>query len=1135
MEFWKLEKRWRMTESERKKLDELIKDRTDSANNFEKPSNIGVWHSIIHKYSDQAHFIYELLQNADDVKATNVNFELVSEGLYFKHNGTDYFNITDIATEKDDYDNDALGDINAITGIGFSGKKHNEGTIGTFGMGFKAVFQYTKTPHIYDPNFQFKIERFIVPKFLENDLKNRNANETIFYFPFDKEEMSSKKAYEDILSKLKNLTYPTLFLSNLKEVFWKTETENGKYWKRQIKKQQEGNMSYEKIELFQDIERKIKNEKIWLFSRRTEKQNLPYSVSFFLNENEKLKPVKLDAFCFFPTKENTNLNFIIHAPFLLTDSREGIKKGQTNNWNENLIEKLAELAADSLLVLKNINLIDDDIIKIIPYKKSSFEYSFLFTPFYDKIKKKLQTEELLPSLNGEFTNRNNAYLAEYSPMTELYSNNQLASLTDNANSKWAFTSIGRNYAMYKTDKELGEYLNEIIPKHLDPEHLLDKITKDFITKCGFEWLYKFYEYLLIAKTHMDRVKIKPIFKDINENTVPAFEYDNKTKSFHNILFLPTDYENSDFITIHPELLKNEKSKEFILSFGITEPDIKSEIYKISKDNPEIISKNFGKLFKYYKEFRDEGFINIIKDKEFVRVRANDIYLVKANEIYCPSDDLIQYFENKPDTLFLDLEFYHNLIKENEWELLNEFLRKLGINYYPKIIEREIEEQEFKKHHPNMSKKRGTIDHHFYCRYIDNIEFFKNIDMIKSLLLWKILRTTIEFNRFYISFCLHKYQHNNKIQEEYDCPDNHKKYYLCEKWLLNKENERVSPQELYIDDLSDKYDIESEGAKKLIEFLGIKKRFSSDNILDGLTNDEIEELKKRIIERDKPIFPISGPYPIVRKQKIVEGYINAKPIIYQKKEVSERISSPDIEPKEYLKPLYTNTDKKLLCQICKNEMPFNKKNGQYYFEKVEIFSKTDILTKETEIAYICCCPICAAKYKFIDKSQKNKIKEEILNENITPNKDGNYEIPISYISLNEVASICFVHRHFMDLKTILNAENETVSQQKNNIRPDKETEIQVGGDSGININDRRELELLLLPDEDTFRRNILMIREAHYTISYINGGEKSGIWIANNLTETSSIKNNIRSGYLRDWKEKGIKKAIFWVESESNKT
>lgn len=76
-----------MTEQEQQWFDALTKDRAESADTLEKPSMRGVQRSVVDKYSDQAHFIYELLQNADDVKATNARFHLEKSGLYFAHNG----------------------------------------------------------------------------------------------------------------------------------------------------------------------------------------------------------------------------------------------------------------------------------------------------------------------------------------------------------------------------------------------------------------------------------------------------------------------------------------------------------------------------------------------------------------------------------------------------------------------------------------------------------------------------------------------------------------------------------------------------------------------------------------------------------------------------------------------------------------------------------------------------------------------------------------------------------------------------------------------------------------------------------------------------------------------------------------
>lgn len=125
-------------------FDKLTKDREDSAKTLEKPSMRGIKNSVVEKYSDQAHFIYELLQNANDAEATISFFELTKKGLYFKHNGKIGFSVSNPDTEDVDKEKNTLGHINSITSIANSNK--TESSIGKFGVGFKAVFQYTDTP-----------------------------------------------------------------------------------------------------------------------------------------------------------------------------------------------------------------------------------------------------------------------------------------------------------------------------------------------------------------------------------------------------------------------------------------------------------------------------------------------------------------------------------------------------------------------------------------------------------------------------------------------------------------------------------------------------------------------------------------------------------------------------------------------------------------------------------------------------------------------------------------------------------------------------------------------------------------------------------------------------------------------------
>ena len=47
-------------------------------------------------YPDNAHFIYELLQNAEDAGASEVCFDLKADGCSFEHDGTRHFGEDDI-------------------------------------------------------------------------------------------------------------------------------------------------------------------------------------------------------------------------------------------------------------------------------------------------------------------------------------------------------------------------------------------------------------------------------------------------------------------------------------------------------------------------------------------------------------------------------------------------------------------------------------------------------------------------------------------------------------------------------------------------------------------------------------------------------------------------------------------------------------------------------------------------------------------------------------------------------------------------------------------------------------------------------------------------------------------------------
>ena len=117
-------------------------------------------------YDDPSHFIYEILQNAEDAygkrllqnekdylaKAKGIKFILSNDKLEVFHYGKDF-----------DFE-----DIDSITGFDLSTKKDDITSIGKFGIGFKSVYAVTESPIIHSGEFNFKIEEVVVPRIIEN-------------------------------------------------------------------------------------------------------------------------------------------------------------------------------------------------------------------------------------------------------------------------------------------------------------------------------------------------------------------------------------------------------------------------------------------------------------------------------------------------------------------------------------------------------------------------------------------------------------------------------------------------------------------------------------------------------------------------------------------------------------------------------------------------------------------------------------------------------------------------------------------------------------------------------------------------------------------------------------------------------
>lgn len=869
-----------MTEQEKQWFDALTKDRLESADTLDKPSMRGVQRSIVDKYSDQAHFIYELLQNADDAKARSARFRLEKDGLFFIHNGSVRFTVSNPQSEDADTHRGALGHINSITSIANSNK--TEASIGKFGVGFKAVFQYTQTPHIYDPKIRFKIERFIVPHRLDADLDWRKAPETVFWFPFNHKVKTPEESFKDVLEKLKALDLPVLFLSHLKSVAFEGNGISGKYTKKVKDQRQQGDIVVQRLALTLNLNGKMTTQYVLTFARKGG-NGLPYCIGYALRKDGKLAPIDRPAFCFFPTKEVTNLNFILHAPFLLTDSREGIKAGEKHN--QELIQQLAQLAADSLPILREEKLIDDGILEIIPYDERKFSElenrsKISFKPFYTVIKSKLQTDILLPVGNGTCSPKSRSYWASDTELVELFSDEQLAQLTGTTNAHWVFRGHGKK-EVQNGNKVLADYIDggdartwvqkepNLIVSSIDPEAALKKITADFIAAQSKEWLHKFYAYLSERSSYQKFVKTASIFLDQDGKAAAAF--DSKEQL---VLFLPDD-DIDGYATVNKDLLSNKATREFIEKFGVKRPSLRDEIYNkilpaYSTNKGIDTTPHFTKFFRYFKECTNDEvakFIELIKDKKFLKYKAANnetVYRGKASDIYLPTNDLMAWFETKPDTYFLLLDEYRKLVGEKDQEILDDFLKRLGVSSLPKVFPEERSPTWQDLHQRKLSTEGRN--HRLNYKRLDGCEqIIAEINETRSLLLWRFLPRFIHDLRGWHSWFYYSNKGESFISTE-------EQRLRSEQWILNKAGELVSADAVTIQTLSEQYDTTSPGAVPLIKLLGIhdetrntahlseeelrKIRLADEIEQSGLSEDEVR-VAIEDAKRKKVVQPSTG--------------------------------------------------------------------------------------------------------------------------------------------------------------------------------------------------------------------------------------------------------------------------------------
>jgi uncharacterized protein DUF3883 len=906
------------------KFEELIQKRkqwvrSSKENNFDFDSILaGI-------YNDPSHFIYEILQNAEDAGAAEISLKLSHNRLEIIHNGKDF----------------DFRDVDGITGIGISTKKEDINSIGKFGVGFKSVFAVTKTPIIHSGSFHFKIEDFVIPSLIDNNW----INETLIVLPFNHPSRTEDEVFEIVSKKLESIGLKTLlFLKNIEEIKWQTPKKSGHYYKESNIFQNIENVQRvsiisktaedENFEEFLVIRKPIKIE--------SHKLNVELAYSILTDESGKdviVKEKNSKLIVFFPTEKVTYLNFLIQGPYKTTPNRENIPLDDEQN--QHLIKETATLVADSISIIKELGLLKVSFLEVLPIDQNHTD-EIVYSTIYENVKKKLASEEaFVPTSKNNFTNSKNALLARGKELTELLNENDIHILFSKED--WLDTNITSG----KT-RQLRDYLiNELDVKEVDFEDFALNICEEFIERKTDNWLIDFYSRLLDQRALWAKrgyysrnagvLRNKPIIRlsgnthSGNTHIVPC-DRNNKIQ-----VYLPSGTK-SKYKTIKEVLTQNEESLKFLIELGLTKPDIFTEIKefvipKYIKSVPDVsieeYIEDFEKLLVAFQKEDSEKKKELISDLKDLYIIHSVKYLTgesqfrKPDEVYLKSEDLVEYFKGYDCVFFVSDELYQGFTDNKD--VLIDFLLNIGCENKPKRfqIKPDLSYEDKKKLRDNsgFTREIHTIDYNY-----EGLEkYLPEITKEKSYALWNFLIKSLasksrwekydffkgEYSWFYYS------QHYKKFESKF------LKTLKNTPWIFDKNDNIVLPKEISLSALPDCYAKDDENVEILINVLGFQI-------------DEIKRIEKKY----------GGVYVTAEEKEKYEKFLKweAEQSKQEENKKSENDDKwiPEIEPESILPKVEGIEPDIIETPDYRGQRPADNST-----EKNEVFTETDAQEKLRE--------------------------------------------------------------------------------------------------------------------------------------------------------------------------------------------
>ena len=297
------------------------------------PELAGPWHQLFKQVQSPRHVLSELLQNADDVGATEASVRIDSATFIFEHNGNDF-------SEED---------FASLCRFGYSNKRAMH-TIGFRGIGFKSTFSLGGCVNLFTPSLAicFRRERFTEPNWLSERTETHGKTRVVVAIADRHRQREIEKNLEEWLKSPVSL----IFFKNIRrlqigdqEMHWGSlgpgpipESEwvalNDDAGSAQLLVRSDDEPFPE------DALEEVREER--MLGIREEMEFPPCKVEIVLGAEGRLYVV-------LPTGIRTELPFACNAPFIQDPARLKIKDPETSPTNRWLLERTGKLTASTML------------------------------------------------------------------------------------------------------------------------------------------------------------------------------------------------------------------------------------------------------------------------------------------------------------------------------------------------------------------------------------------------------------------------------------------------------------------------------------------------------------------------------------------------------------------------------------------------------------------------------------------------------------------------------------------------------------------------------------------------------------------------------------------------------------------